>query len=81
MLNGLYRINLKLEKIITKAILISILFSNSLQEDIEKKLSNSTMSFRTNSKDFEPTLILSDTKHQTNIDEVSISQLECSRTN
>jgi len=81
MLNGLFTINLKLKKIITKAILISILISKSLQEDIEKKLSNSTMSFRTNSKDFEPTFILSDTKHQRNIDEVSISQLECSRIN
>lgn len=70
MLNGLNKINLKLEKIFTKAFLISIFICYSLQDETEKKTSNSTISFRTNSKDFEPTLILSDSKHQRNIDEV-----------
>jgi len=70
MLNGLCECILKLEQIIKKTILFYILISYSLQDEIEKKTSNSTIFFRTNAKDFEPTLIQSDSKHQRNIDEV-----------
>lgn len=46
------------------------------QEELDKKSnSNSTISYRSRSRDFEPTLIFSDSKHQRNIDEVNFFKL------